>query len=217
MENKTKPVSSIVKSSNDITSSFAKLKFVTLSCLICVAATAVICVVYSLSTMKGYADKIYVVDQGQAITATRQDALVTRADEANFFVKDVHGLLFNVSGNREVVTHNLEKVLNVCGDRSVYNFYKNLEERSFYRNMMTSNAVQEIIVDSVKTNMRAYPYQVRAYSTVYKTRQSIMTKNTMVTEMSLLNVPRNVNNPNGFKLENFNVISDTEIEKRKRQ
>ena len=62
MEEK-RSVQSLVKVANTISSSFAKLKFVTITCLIGLFVTAAFCVVYTIYSVTEIGNKIYVLDK----------------------------------------------------------------------------------------------------------------------------------------------------------
>lgn len=215
MEEK-KNVQSLIRVTNSISQSFTKLKFVTIACLVGVFATAAVCVIYTANTLSGMGGKIYVLDNGQVLTATRQDASLTRSDEVRAQSERFHELFFTASPNRDVVQSNLERALQLCGDRSAYNYYNDLQESGFYRRISQSNAVQEIAVDSVKVDVRVYPYRVVTYSSLYMTRQSLVAKYMLVTRLNMIDVPRDERNLNGLKIEAFEVVSNDLVEERKR-
>ena len=215
MEEK-KNVQSLIRVTNSISQSFTRLKFVTIACLVGVFATAAVCVIYTADTLASLGGKIYVLDNGQVLTATRQDASISRADEVRAQSERFHQLMFTATPNRDVVQGNLEKALGLCGDRSAYNYYNDLQESGFYRRISQSNAVQEIAVDSSWVDTRTYPYKVTTFSSLYMTRQSLVVKYNLVTRMNMIDVPRDSRNLNGLKIENFEVVSNEMVEERKR-
>lgn len=206
----------LVKTVGTITDSFRKLKFVTVACLVCVFATALGAIVYTSRTLSDSQNKVYVVDRGQAFSASREGAGVNRAAEVEHMSRYFHSLFFNVSSNMDVVQSNVETALMYCADNSTAKYYGDLKEQGFYRNIQSAQAVQEIIVDSVKVNMKQYPYRVVTYSSLYITRPSVMVKSALVTQMSMIDVTRDSFNPNGLKIEDFSVPLNKEVERRKR-
>ena len=215
MEEK-KNVHSIVKMFGSITDSFAKMKFVVLACIIGMVVTAIACVGYTNYTTANLANKIYVLDKGQVLTASRQDVSINRADEVRAQSERFHAFFFTVSPNREIVEQNIESALKLSADKSVYNYYNDLQEDGFYRRVAQSNAIQEVVVDSVQVDMKTYPYRVATYATLFLTRPSVVTKYSLITTMSMLDVPRDEFNLNGLKVENFNVVRREEVDRRRR-
>lgn len=216
METENKNVSNMVRAVDSISSSFAKLKFVTLACVVGMAVTAIGCAVYSINKVSELGNKVYVLDKGQVLTASREDVAVTREDEVKEQSRRFHTLFFTVSPNSTVLRQNLEQAMRLSADKSVYQYYNDLQESGYYRRFAQAQAVQEIQVDSVIVDMRSYPYRVATFSSLYITRPSLIVKNSLVTRMNMLDVPRDPTNLNGLKIENFEVVRNTEVEKRNR-
>lgn len=215
MEEK-KNVHSIVRMTESISESFSKMKFVTLACIAGIVLTAVLCVGYTIYTVTDLGRKIYVLDKGQVLTASRQDQSITRIDEVRAQSERFHTFLFTVSPNREIVEQNIENALKLCADKSAYTYWNDLQEDGFYRRVAQSNAIQEIVVDSVQVDMKSYPYRLATFSTIFLTRPSVVTKTSLVTTLSMIEVPRDEFNLNGLKVENFTVVRREEMERRKR-
>lgn len=209
-------LNSLIGTAGTITDSFKKLKFVVVACLVITLVTALGSVIYSVYSIRQVTDKVYVIDKGQAFMATRQEQGLSRQEEITVQAERMHGLFFNVSSNMTVVKTNLEKALKLFGDNSLYTYYNDLQASDFYQRTAQIPANQEIIVDRVDVNMDVYPYQVEVHSSLYYTRPTLITKSELVTVCSMRDVPRDFDNPQGLKIEKFKVVSNTEIEKRKR-
>lgn len=211
-----KNIQSLVRAGETISGSFRKLRFVTIACIVGMVVCAIGCTVYGIYSIKSMGDKIYVLDKGQALTATRQDVGVTRRDEIQEQSVRLLKLFFNVTPVREIVQKNLDEAISLTADRSLYNYYNDLQESGFYRRVSQANAVQEIVVDSVKVDMQRYPYKVAAYSSLYITRATVVTRSELVTRFDMIDVPRNAGNLNGLKVENFEVVRNQEVDRRNR-
>ena len=208
-------IQGLLKTTNTITESFKKLKFVTIACLAGAFLCAAFCVVYSMNAISSLGDKIYVLDNGQVLSANRRDIHVTRADEIRDQSERLHELIFSVSPNREEVMKNIDNALKFS-DRSVYNYYKDIDETGFYRRLYQNGAVQDIQVDSVKTDTRQYPYPVVTYATITLMRSSTMTRYALVSRCNMIEVGRNAQNLHGLLVEKFEVVSNTKVDERKR-
>lgn len=215
MEEK-KNIQSLVKASNTIMASFAKVKFISIISVVGMFITALACVILTLWKVDDLGKKIYVLDKGQVLTASREDANINRRDEIRAQSERFHTLFFTASRNRDVVQANIENALRLCADRSAYNYYNDLQESGFYRRVSQSNAVQEIVVDSVRVDMSTYPYQTVTFSSLYVTRQSLVVRSLLVTRMNMIEVPRDMTNLNGLKIEKFEVVRNEELERRNR-
>ena len=215
MEEKKMNMEGLLKTSNSITGSFLKLRFVTISCIVGMVVCALGCVVYTNHTLSSMGNKIYVLDKGAAMTATRGNVMVTRADEIREQSSRLHQLLFTVSPNREMIKNNIEAALKFS-DKSVYNYYKDVDEKGFYRRISQTGAAQDIVVDSVVTRTSQYPYPVLTYAKLYLTRQSSVTVYSLVSRCIMLDLTRSSDNLNGLRVERFEVIRNDEVETRKR-
>ncbi|MCL8001121.1 conjugative transposon protein TraK, partial [Brucella sp. 21LCYQ03] len=71
---------------------------------------------------------------------------------------------------------------------------------------------QRIEVDSVVCNFDTYPYAVRTYSKQFIIRSSNVTRRNLVTSCYLVNSVRSDNNPQGFNIEKFAVLGNSDVE-----
>ena len=211
-----KNVDNLVKATNSITSSFKSLRFVVISCLVGAFVAAVLCVYLSTSAISGLGDTIYVLDdKGQVLSAGRQNVQTSRRDEIIDQATRFHELFFNVSPNRDIVRINLERALEIS-DKSVYNYYTDLNEKGFYRRLQQTNSSQQIVVDSVKVDMRQTPFTVVTYASQFITRESNITRFSLITRCNMIDVKRNPKNLHGLQIEKFEVLENNQIEQRKR-
>ncbi len=211
-----KNVDNLVKATNSITSSFKSLRFVVISCLVGAFVAAVLCVYLSTSAINGLGDTIYVLDdKGQVLSAGRQNVQTSRRDEIIDQATRFHELFFNVSPNRDIVKINLERALEIS-DKSVYNYYTDLNEKGFYRRLQQTNSSQQIVVDSVRVDMRQTPFTVVTYASQFITRESNITRFSLITRCNMIDVNRNPKNLHGLQIEKFEVLENNQIEQRKR-
>lgn len=205
----------LLRTADTITESFARLRFVTLTCLVGAFACAVVCVALSTRRISEMADQIYVLDNGQVLSAARMSMNITREDEVRDQAERLHFYLFSVSPNRDIVQKNLEEALKIS-DRSVYEYYKDVDETGFYRRISQNSAVQDIVIDSVRTDLRRYPYPVVTYATLTLTRSSKMTRYKLVSRCNMIEVGRNPENLHGLQVERFEVLENRLIDERNR-
>lgn len=214
-ENKTKSIPSLLETSKTITESFKRLKLISLSSLVCMALTAVVCVVYSLYVFSDMQKQVFVLDKGQVLTASRQEASLSLKDRIEFQSRNLHRLLFTVSPNKDIVTSNIEQALEIS-DKSVYNYYQDLNERKFYQRMYQNNSSQDIRVDSVKMDISRHPYRVMTFATLTLMRESNITRSSLVTRCNMIDVDLNRKNREGLQVEDFEVLRNDKIETRRR-
>ena len=101
-------------------------------------------------------------------------------------------------------------------DRSAYNYWSDLSEQGFYQRLVSANISQQFALDSVKVDMKTYPYGATTYGKLYLIRESNITAYDMVTSCRLVDVGRSKDNPHGLMLEQFRVESNEKLGTRKR-
>ena len=214
-ENKTKNVPSLLETTTTITASFGRLKFIAVAAVIAACLTAIACVGYTLYTIGESQKQVFVIDKGQVLTASRENASISLKDRIEFQSKTFHQLMFTVSPNREVVKNNVERALEIS-DKSAYNYYQDLNEKKFYQRMYQANASQDIRIDSVKIDISRHPYRVATYATLTITRESNISRSSLLTRCSMIDVDMNRKNREGLQIEDFEVLRNDIIETRKR-
>ena len=210
-----KEITSLIGTASMITSNFQRLRVIVIAAILCMAITAIACVVYSLNSFSAIKSQIYVVDRGQSFSASMVDKGVTLGNRIEFQSKNLHHLLYTITPNIEIAQANANKALEIS-DESVYRFINDLNEKRTYRRMQENNASQDIVVDSVKYNFKVYPYVVVTYSTVTLLRPSNITKYAVTTKCNMIDVDMNPKNREGLQVENFEVLRNEKIETRKR-
>lgn len=200
----------------NITSSFHALKIIVIIAILAMAATAITCGVLMTRSFAELNSKIYVLDRGASFSATMQDVAISRKDEVKDHVMRFHSLFFTVPPDMEMIKANLEKAL-AYSDKSAYVYYQDLSESGFFRRMVNASAYQQITIDDVDVNMDTYPFTVVTRATQWITRESNMTKFSLVTKCVVSNVQRTPNNLHGLMIERFEVVENRQLETRNRR
>ena len=183
--------------------------------LVLMALVTVLSVLRSYSFVREQRRQIYVIDKGQSILALQSDGSATRDLEAMDHVTRFHELFFNMAPNAATIQQNVDRALNLS-DRSVYDYWSDLSEQGFYQRLVSANISQQFALDSVKVDMKTYPYGATTYGKLYLIRESNITAYDMVTSCRLVDVGRSKDNPHGLMLEQFRVESNEKLGTRKR-
>jgi len=206
----------LFKLTNSISSSFRTMKFVVIASLAVAAAVPIGCV---YMTQKGVAERgrqVYVIDvAGTAYGATARDGAEMLDAEARDQLRRFHELFFSVPPNSDVIRKNLEQAMEIS-DKSAYRYYNDLQETGFYKRLTQTGASQQVVVDSIRLDLRSHPYKALTYCTQYIVRESNVTKFSLVTTCELEQVQRTEKNVHGLQLRKFDVIDNTQISQRKR-
>ena len=158
------------------------------------AAVAVASVGFSYAFAERQRQKIYVLD----------------GVEAREHVRRFHELFFTLSPDKAAIESNLNRAL-LMADRSALSYYKALSEKGFFNRLIAGGISQTVRIDSIRCNFDSYPYQVTTYARQRIMRESTITERSLVTTCRLINAVRSDNNPQGFLLENLNVIENKDL------
>ena len=205
----------LIKHFNDIEQSFKVMKYITTLALATAAAVILGAMLLYTRKTEELTGKIYVVDRGSAVMASRTPEDGYRDIEADDHVLRFHELMLNVTPNAESIKRNLDRAL-ILSDKSAYDYYMDLSEKGFYQRMISANITQEFVADSVRVDLQSYPYRVRTYGKLYLMRESNINLYEFESEAQLVEVERSPSNPHGLMLEKFHVTRNENIGSRRR-
>ena len=195
----------------NIESNFRQLRLYSLVFAgICTVIT-LIAVWMSYSFAEAQRQKIYVLDNGKSLLlALSQDLSQNRPVEAREHVRRFHELFFSLSPDKAAIESNINRAL-LMADKSALTYYKVLMEKGFFNRLIAGNISQIVKVDSIKCDFERYPYEVTTYARQRIMRESNITERSLVTTCRLVNSVRSDNNPQGFMLENLNIIENKDL------
>ncbi len=204
------------KSLKNIETSFRQIRLfgiVFVAMCAVVVSVALVCV---FSFAERQREKIYVLDNGKSLMlALSQDMEQNRPAEAREHVRRFHELFFTLSPDKSAIEHNINRAL-ILSDKSAYNYYTDFSEKGYYNRIIAGNINQVLQVDSVVCDFNSYPYVAKTYARQMIIRESNVTQRTLVTQCRLSNASRSDDNPNGFIIENFNILENKDISTVKR-
>ncbi len=130
--------------------------------------------------------------------------------EAREHVRRFHELFFTLSPDKAAIESNIGRAL-LMADRSALSYYKVLQEKGFFNRLIAGNISQMVKVDSIVCDFGKYPYDVKTYARQRILRESNVTERTLVTTCRLVNTVRSDNNPQGFMVEELNIVENRDI------
>lgn len=204
------------KSLKNIESSFQQIRIMGIIFLALCAVVTAYALWSSYSFAEKQREKIYVLDEGKSLMlALSQDLSQNRPVEAREHVRRFHELFFTLAPDKDAIESNIERAL-LLSDRSAFNYYIDFSEKGFYNRIISGNINQRIQVDSVICNFDNYPYQVKTFAKQLIIRESNVTERRLVTSCALLNSVRSDNNPQGFTIERFEIVENSDLQVLKR-
>lgn len=200
------------KSLNNIESSF---KAIRLFCIFLIVACTCITGYAIWETYKfaeKQREKIYVLDGGKSLmVALSQDLTQNRPVEAREHVKRFHELFFTLSPDKKAIEENIKRAL-FLADKSAFTYFSDLTEKGYFNKIVAGNINQAVQVDSVVGNFNRYPYELITYAKQRIIRETNITERSLITRCNLLNSVRSDNNPQGFLIEDFQVVENKNIQ-----
>lgn len=153
-------------------------------------------------------EKIYVLEgNGNVLIAKSvKDALMWREPEIRNHLKKFHNYFFNL--DQFNYQQNIEKALGLI-DESGKNYYLTLRNQGWYNSLKLNNLAQRIIIDSISTNTKTYPYWGFIYGKTEVYRYGEMKKKkekTIQIQCRLYDVARTIENPHGLLISNYDIL-----------
>ncbi|HVU95493.1 MAG TPA: conjugative transposon protein TraK [Puia sp.] len=186
--------------------------------LVLIAGSLLLCgfvVWQALRAIDRNQDRIYILESGKALVAMAGSRAENIPVEARDHIRTFHEAFFTLDPDEKVITAHLGKALYLA-DGSARRVYEGLKESGYYNGIIAGNISQELVIDSVVLDMRAYPIPFRCYATEKIIRPTSLVTRNLVTEGLLRNTARSDNDPHGFLIERWAILDnhDLKIESR---
>ncbi|MCQ2224610.1 MAG: conjugative transposon protein TraK [Paludibacteraceae bacterium] len=202
----------MLKSLVNIESAFSHVRWFTILLLVSHLLVALSVIGFSLRFKNRQADKIYALQGEESVMcALNQNTTENRPVEAKATIEMFHQYFFNLYPSMESIKFQMERALSMA-DNSAYSMYENMSLNGFYRQMVEAGIQCQYKCDSVVTDFSRYPYGAVMYGKTAIIRRSSTTIRELITSCELRNCPRSESTPNGFLIENLQVISNKDIE-----
>lgn len=202
----------MLKSLTNIESAFSHVRlFIIL--LVLSNLTVVSCAfVFSYQFKSKQEEKVYALQGEESVMcALNQNTTDNRLVEAEASVERFHQLFFCLYPDNASIRYNVERAL-AMADNSAYQMYENMTANGFYRQIVEAEIICQYKCDSIVTDFSRYPYGAVMYGKTSIVRHSSTTVRELITSCELRNCPRSEATPNGFLIENVNVISNKDTE-----
>jgi conjugative transposon TraK protein len=193
-----------------IESAFRLIRVVCVAVVLgCLALSGALCW-WAMEAVAGARERVYVLACGKAMEALAGDRRENLPVEARDHIREFHTLFFTLDPDEKVITENITRALNLA-DRSAYRVYKNLTAKGFYSEVLSDEMRERLRVDSIVVDMQTEPFYFRFYGEEKITRESVTVTRELLTEGYLREVSRSDDNPHGFLIERWNIISNNDL------
>ncbi|NJO00301.1 MAG: conjugative transposon protein TraK [Bacteroidia bacterium] len=200
----------------NIESSFRQIRLFTLIFSGLVTLLAVVTIFMSYRFAEQQRQKIYVLENGNSLQlALSRDVKQNRLVQARYHVKRFHELFYTLDPDEEAINRNLARAF-YMGDESISRLHNDLKESGFYRHIISGNISQRIQVDSIRVDFSTPPLRATAYARQEIIRSTSVTTRELISTCQLREVSMTDNNPMGFLIEHYKVISNRDLKTVKR-
>lgn len=155
-------------------------------------------------------ERVYVLSAGKVMEAMAGDRRDNVAVEARDHVRTFHWLFFTLDPDEKVIGDNLGRALYLA-DGSARRVYEALKESGYYAGVIGANVSERVTVDSIRLDMTGYPFYFRLYGSETITRPTSIVTRELLTEGYLREVLRSDNNPHGFLIERWAILSNRDV------
>lgn len=142
--------------------------------------------------------------------ALSQDISQNRPVEAREHVRRFHELFFTLAPDKSAIESNIKRSL-FLADKTAYALYQDWSEKGYYNRIISGNINQTVQIDSLSFNFDTYPYRVMTFGKQLIIRESNVTERSLITQCNLLNSVRSDNNPQGFIIEQFQILENKDL------
>jgi conjugative transposon TraK protein len=154
--------------------------------------------------------RIYILADGKVLEAMASDRRDNIGVEARDHVRMFHWLFFNLDPDEKFNTENLTRALYLA-DGSANRVYKDLIEKGYYADVVSNNMSERVKLDSIVVDLASEPFYFRFYGEEKITRETSVVTRELLTEGYLREVSRSDNNPHGFLIERWTILSNRDL------
>lgn len=163
---------------------------------------------YSYKLVEESRKSIYILDNGIPVLVKQTDELMNRPVEYKAQIDLFHKMFFTLPPDDDYIKENIEKALYLIDD-SGKKEYVNLKEKGFYNQLVSANGTMSLRTDSIKIDIPNKKFVFFGKQHINR-KSSIILRN-LITEGSFDDITRTPNNPHGVMLQNWKILSNSEI------
>ncbi|WP_339880162.1 conjugative transposon protein TraK [uncultured Algoriphagus sp.] len=160
-------------------------------------------------------ERIYILAEGKALEAFSATKKENIPVEARDHVTMFHHYFFSLSPDENFIREQITKSLYLA-DASAKKVYDNLRERGYYSEIVSANMNQTLETDSVVVSTESYPFEFRFYGKQKIIRTTSVVTRSLITSGRLRHIDRTDQNPHGFLIENWETLSNENLNVKRR-
>jgi conjugative transposon TraK protein len=199
----------------NIEQSFRYIRYVSIAAVVGSFVSGLLFFLLAGRVMLAAQSRVYILSAGKAMEAFASDRRSNLGVEAKSHVYNFHEYFFTLDPDEQYIAAGLRRALYLA-DGSARRVYDNLKESGYYAGVVSANISQRLVIDSIALDIHTSPYYFRCYGTETITRATSIVTRELMTEGWLREINRADNNPHGFMIERWTILSnrDLKIEQR---
>ena len=154
--------------------------------------------------------RLYILYNGKVIQAMAGDRKENIPVEVRDHVRTFHTLFFNLDPDEKEIEGNLGQALYLA-DATAKRIYMNLKESGYYADVISANISQRLHVDSIELDLNTPEIYFRFYGQETITRPTSIVTRELLTEGYVREVSRSDNNPHGYLIERWTILSNRDL------
>lgn len=154
--------------------------------------------------------RVYILASGKVLEAMASDRRENLPVEARDHIRSFHELFFTMDPDEKVISGNVGRALYMA-DGSARRVYDNLKEAGYFDNLISANISVRVTIDSLMLDTMNMPFYFRLYGEETITRATSIVTRELLTEGYLRQVSRSDNNPHGFLIERWVILSNRDV------
>jgi len=154
--------------------------------------------------------RLYILYNGKVMQAMAGDRKDNIPVEVRDHVRTFHTLFFNLDPDEKEIEANLGQALYLA-DATAKRVYMNLKESGYYADVISANISQRLHIDSIDLNLNTPEIYFRCYGEETITRPTSIVTRELLTEGYMREVSRSDNNPHGYLIERWTILSNRDL------
>jgi len=156
------------------------------------------------------AQRLYILYNGKVMQAMAGDRRENIPVEVRDHVRTFHTLFFNLDPDEKEIEANLGQALYLA-DATAKRVYMNLKESGYYADVISANISQRLHVDSIELDLNTPEIYFRFYGQETITRPTSIVTRELLTEGYVREVSRSDNDPHGYLIERWTILSNRDL------
>lgn len=183
--------------------------FVSVGSLVASVVIAIVVSFFAYRQVSSARRSIYILDNHVPMLAKQTDVQLNRPAEYRADVDLFHSLFFSLTPDDRFIEYQMKKAMYLV-DESGARQYNDLKEKGYFSSVLSSSSVLTLQTDSIFLDLpRRY---FRFYGKQRIDRRSATVVRSLITEGTLLDMPRSENNPHGVLITQWKILENKDLE-----